>query len=100
LKASKYTKEQLKWWVEHFKELLNQIPPMETADIAPAEEYLTINCDIPTKAEITKAIKQLKSNKAPGPDSVPAEALKADIKTSTEMLYEIFKEIWKEDNIT
>jgi hypothetical protein len=57
------TQEQLKRWVEHFKELLYQIPPMETADIAPAEEFLTINCDRPTKAEIAKAINQLKNNK-------------------------------------
>jgi hypothetical protein len=48
-KGSNTTQEQLKRWAEHFKDLLNQIPTMETADKAPPEKHLTINCDRPTK---------------------------------------------------
>ena len=93
------TKEQIERWAEHFKELLNQIPPVTRANIPPAEVPLPINCNRPSKTEIKKAIKLLKNNKAPGPDSVPAEALKADINTSTDMLFDLFGEIWKEDYI-
>jgi len=31
----------------------------------------------------------LKNGKAAGPDGIPPEAIKADIRTSTEMLYEL-----------
>jgi sorting nexin-29 len=41
----------------------------------------------------------MKNNKAQGPNNFPAKAPKADIKTSTETLYEISEEIWKEDDI-
>ena len=93
------TQQQLDRWAEHFKELLNQIPPDHRADIPPADMPLDINCNTPTKAEIRKAIKQIKNNKAPGPDGIPAEALKADIETSVNMLHELFSEIWSADDI-
>ena len=35
------------------------------------------------------AITKQKNGKAPGPDGIPAEVLKADINTSMQMLYEI-----------
>ena len=40
-----------------------------------------------------------KNGKAPGPDGIPAEVLKADINTSTQMLYEIFEKVWEEKSI-
>ena len=39
----------------------------------------------------------MKTSKAPGPDSIPPEAIKADIETLTKMLYELFEQIWEED---
>ena len=90
---------QMKRWVEHFKNLLNQEPPTDQSDIPPAEEPLNISCERPTKTEIKNAIKQMKNNKAPGPDDIPAEALKADIETSTDMLYELCGKIWEDDEI-
>jgi N-acetyl-anhydromuramyl-L-alanine amidase AmpD len=44
----------------------------------PGDSDLTINCNSPTKEEIKRAIKQIKNNKASGPDDIPAEVLKAD----------------------
>ena len=41
----------------------------------------------------------LKNNKAHGPDNIPAEALKADIETSFQMLYELFGKIWEEEEV-
>ena len=38
----------------------------------------------------------MKTGKKPGPDSIPPEAIKAEIETSTEMLHELFEQIWEE----
>lgn len=62
-------------WVEHFEELLNAPPPQKPVDIQPAENDLPTVCDVPSKEEIHKAIKQLRNGKSTGPDNIPAEAL-------------------------
>ena len=46
-----------------------------------------------TKAEIRKAIKQLKNGKAADIDENPAEALKGDPEMLAEMLYRLFEKI-------
>lgn len=40
-----------------------------------------------------------KNNKAPGPDNIPAEALKADVETSWQILSDLFGRIWKEEDL-
>ncbi|CAG2248329.1 unnamed protein product [Mytilus edulis] len=65
--------EQMKRWVEHFKNVLNQDPPVNKADIPPSEELLAVDCKRPSTEEIKKA----------------------DIETSTQMLYELFGKIWE-----
>ena len=80
------TKEQLKRWAEHFRELLNYPTPETPPNIPPAETELPISCDKPTKAEIKKAIMTLRSGKAARPDEIPAEAIKADMEAVTNML--------------
>ena len=50
-------------------------------------------------SEIRKAISLLKTGKAPGPDEIPAEAIKADIETSIEMLYNLIGKILETDEI-
>ncbi|VDP87425.1 unnamed protein product, partial [Schistosoma mattheei] len=45
------------------------------------------------------AIRQIKSGKATGPDNIPAEALKSDIKVPTNMLHLLFKKIWEEEQV-
>ena len=50
------TKEQLKRWAEHFRELLNRPAPDCPPDIPSAETELPISCDKPSKAEIKTAI--------------------------------------------
>ena len=70
------TKEQLKRWVEHFRELLNRPTPDSPPDIPSAETELPISCDKPSKAEINKTIMSLRSGKAAGRDEMPAEAIK------------------------
>nr|KAG5708387.1 hypothetical protein BaRGS_034418 [Batillaria attramentaria] len=90
---------QRKRWIEHFEELLNRPVPQNPPDIPPANDDMPIDCEAPTKEEIRKAIKQLRNGKATGPDNIPAEALKADVETSTEMLYPLFRKIWEEEQI-
>ena len=86
-------------WMEHFEELLNRPLPENPPDIQPAVEDLQINCNPRSRGEIRRAIKQLRNNKAPGPDAIPAEALKADIETTVDMLHPLFEQIWKEEDI-
>ena len=91
--------QQLDRWAEHFEELLNRPAPPNPPVIHPAEDDLPINCDRPAREEIKKAIQQLKNNKASGPDDIPAEALKAVVDTSVELLYPLFEKIWEEEEV-
>ena len=91
--------QQLDRWAEHFEELLNRPAPPNPPVIHPAEDDLPINCDRPAREEIKKAIQQLKNNKASGPDDIPAEALKAVVDTSVELLYPLFGKIWEEEEV-
>ena len=52
-----------------------------------------------TKEETQNAIKQLRNGKAAGPDNIPAEALKVDIRTNVELLYPLFIKIWIEERV-
>ena len=88
-----------KRWVEHFKEVLNRPPPETLPNILPAEDMLDVETGPPTKAEVIKAIKKLKSGQAAGPDGIPPEALKGDSTTSAEMLLPLLEKIWKDENV-
>lgn len=52
-----------------------------------------------SKEEIPRAIWKQQNGKAPGPVGILAELLKADIITSSQMLYEIFEWVWEEETI-
>lgn len=89
---------QLGRWKEHFDTLLNRPTPENPPDITPSEKDLPINCEPPTREEIAKAVKQLNSNKAAGPDYIPPEALKADIPVTVDILHDLFVKVWNEEN--
>ena len=91
--------QQINRWAEHFEELLNRPAPLNPPDIEPASIDLPINCEKPTKSEIKKAITLMKNRKAAGPDDIPAEALKADLDISVEILYHLFEKIWEREEI-
>ena len=42
---------------------------------------------------------QMKSGKAPGPDNIPAEALKVDVEETIELLHPLFVKMWEEEII-
>ncbi|VDP22727.1 unnamed protein product [Schistosoma margrebowiei] len=49
--------------------------------------------------EIRMAVRQIKNGKAAGPDNIPFEALKSDIKVTADMLHLLFKKIWEEEQV-
>ena len=93
------TEQQLNQWVEHFTDLLNRPTPKEQPNISQAEVDLPISVEKPSKEEIKRAIRTLKNGKAAGPDGIPAEALKADIDTATDILHNLFAKIWDEEKV-
>ncbi|CAG2208857.1 unnamed protein product [Mytilus edulis] len=92
-------RKQAARWVEHFKAVLNRPEPKNEFQGAPQFEDLDISNDPPSKEEITKAIKSMKSGKAACIDGIQAELLKADINTPTVILHDLFKDIWEENKI-
>ena len=92
-------KDQRTRWAEHFRETLNRPAPHTQPDIPPPTQFLDINTNPPSKTEIAKAIKSLKSGKAAGPDGIPPEALKADVQTSTDMLHPLLCKIWEQEQV-
>ena len=83
--------------MERVKETLNRHAPPAPPDIPPPSELLDVNNDSPSKADIAKAIKSLKSGKAASPDGIPPEALKVDIQTS--MLHPLLSKIWEQEKV-
>ena len=63
-----------------------------TADEVP--EIEEINTRPISKGEVKNAVSSLKNGKAAGVDNIVAELLKADIKTTTQKLYEVIQMIW------
>jgi hypothetical protein len=93
------TGEQLARWAEHFKELLNRLPPDVTPKINRAGEKLKLNLNLPSKTEIKQAIKKLKTTKASSPDNIPPEALKANPDLTANILHKIYSDIWKNEEM-
>ena len=91
------SEQLLERWAEHFEELLNRPAPENPPDIAEAEIDIDIDCDPRTREEIIRAIKKMKNGKAAGPDGIPAEALKADVETTADMLLPLFVKIWEQE---
>ena len=90
---------QLKRWAEHFRKLLNRPAPLDPPDILPSHTVLPLKCGKSSKSEIRAAIQATKNGKAAGQDGVPAEAMKADMSTSADILYRLFARIWEEGSI-
>ena len=79
---------------------MNRPPPTEMPNItATGERLLNVTVNPPSKAEIERALKQLKNGKAAGPDGIPPETLKVDPKTTTAMLHPCFLQIWETERV-
>ena len=94
-----HQEKQRKRWADHFRKLMNRPTPSEIPDITPADTLLEVDESRPSKEEIKKAIRHLKNGKAAGPDGISLEAIKTDLETSAEMLYNLFGKIWESNEI-
>lgn len=86
-------------WKRHFSALLNQPGTVDHSvlDDIPQEELLTELETPPTLEEI--ALSHLADNKAPGPDCIPAEVLKAGGPALFSELHYLLLLIWKEERV-
>lgn len=58
-----------------------------------------ISAAVPTKAEVIKALIELKNGKAPKVNSLTLEILKADTSLTPEIFLELFKDMWEREEI-
>jgi hypothetical protein len=92
--------DQLKRWKEYFSEVLNR----DRHDGGVMRENVVetdckIGINVPTKAEIKLALKQINNGKAPGMDNITSEVLKADIDTTVNLLHPLLEKIWTEEKL-
>lgn len=88
-------------WAEYFDGLLNRpLPnePLEMADLNNVPE-LDISVDPPSEAEVSRAVRKLKSGKAPGEDQIPPECWKACGEAGMKELTEIVRSCWTDETI-
>lgn len=88
-------------WTEHFQDLLNR-PSQAAEDFLSGIPQLPFKPwlgSLPTPEEVNIAIKQLKSNKSPGPDNIPAELLKRGGQALCNRLHALFITIWESKRV-
>ena len=92
--------QQLKRWAEFIGQAFEVIEPEEELNVEDDENtILNINTNKITKTEIRAALKSMKNGKAAGCDDIPVEILKADVTTTTDVLYQLFNKIWEKEEI-
>lgn len=98
LKESNEIRER---WREHFQQLLNRdsIVTEETLEAFPQCAIKDALDDSPSIIEVNCAISQMKSNKASGPDGIPAEIFKEGGDVLTSALHELILMIWDTEDL-
>ncbi len=84
-------------WKEHFKELLNHAAPPNTAfSPLPSSAAETYSCEVdpPTLEEVCTAVRQLRNNRAPGEDGVPAEVYKTCLDSLGPWQHRVITKVW------
>ena len=69
--------KQTQRWKTHFETILSKEAPRNQAEIPESKEDMKVNTDPPFDEEVRKAIRTMKSGKAPGAYCVSAEILNA-----------------------
>ena len=88
-------------WKEHYHSLLNRNTDVDvlTTQQVPQHPELTHLNYPPSLDEVATAIKQMKNNKASGPDGIPAEVYKAGGTLLTIRLHSLLENIWEKEEI-
>ena len=91
-------KQILERWADHFNSVLNRPAAINDEAIARLPQ-LAINQELdvpPSNEEVNKAIKQMTSGKAPGPDAIPAELYKMGGEAISSQLTSLFQTTWNQ----
>ena len=91
-------KQILERWADHFNSVLNRPAAINDEAIARLPQ-LAINQELdapPSNEKVSKAIKQMTSGKAPGPDAIPAEVYKMGGETIRSQLTSLFQTMWNQ----
>ena len=91
----------LERWAEHFSCVLNRPSTINEEAIArlPQVPIKHSLADVPTVAEVEKAVKRLSSGKAPGADFIPAEIYASGAPLMIRKLFELFQSMWNQELI-
>ena len=92
-----------KRWKEHFLEVLNHPAPEDTGEFdnkdVISESEANIDIDVPTKAEIYAAIREIKNGTTGRVDRLTVEILKADLETSVDVLHYYLHKVREQEQI-
>ncbi|KAL8568047.1 hypothetical protein ACOMHN_000271 [Nucella lapillus] len=94
-------KQIFKRWAEHFDSVVNRPAVINDEAIARLPQ-VAINTELdaqPLYEEVNKAIKQMTTGKAPGPDAIPAEVYKTGGETIRNQLTSLFQSMWKHEHL-
>ncbi|CAE1141694.1 unnamed protein product [Acanthosepion pharaonis] len=91
--------EKVNRWHKHFDVLLNHQPPAVQLDLQPADGTYNCSVDPPTIQEILSVLRQLRNNKAPGEDGIPAEVYKALPDIFAPWLHRVFNVVWTTETV-
>jgi len=93
--------EQLRRWVDHYSTLYSNPVPFDDSVLDSIEQLpeLTSLDSQPTLQEVERALKDMKSGKAPGSDGIPPELLKLDVPVLREHLLDLLVSCWREGRV-
>ena len=88
-------------WAEHFNGVLNQSSEFDMSVLEEIPQWGVNRSldDAPTLDEVLHSIKQLAPGKSPGEDGIPPDIYKHGGTVVAEQLLELFKQIWKEQEV-
>jgi len=89
-------KVTLSHWAEHLEELRNQANPVDQSIVDQLLQRPTVSelDTLPTLEEISDAANNIKNNKAPSPDGIPAEIFKYSGNLLLQRLHSFISNAW------
>jgi len=94
------TKEKAEIWKEYFDKLLNTGEPRELIKKGNKEiNKVEVDVEELTIADVKKAIRNLKNNKAAGTDGIHLELIKYRGNKLLNRMYELVRQIWEKERI-